>query len=103
MTVELDILLLGEELRELLELAEENGNLLQSQLNDVLEPLGLEPLETDSIYRELEKRAIEVIEDLRDDGEPELQPLPAPRPQSAGLEVTTDGLASAMRPGGIRC
>jgi RNA polymerase primary sigma factor len=38
-----------------------------SQLNEVLEPLQLDALESESVYRELEKRAIEVIDDRGDD------------------------------------
>ena len=56
MTVEVDILLLSVELQRLVEAVEEAGRVRQSELNEVLEPLELDPLETDSVYRELEKR-----------------------------------------------
>ena len=63
-----------------------------SRLAEVLEPLELNPLESESVYRELEKRAIEVIEDRRE-GEPVAERLPAP----AGLESTTDALQLFLR------
>jgi hypothetical protein len=37
-----DILLLSDDLRALVDAAEERGSLLQSELNDVLEPLSLD-------------------------------------------------------------
>jgi hypothetical protein len=79
-TVETDILALSDDLAQLVDAAEEHGRLCQSELNDVLEPLVLDPLETDCVYRELEKRAIEIVNDLLDDGEPVPAALPLPRP-----------------------
>ena len=38
---ETDILLFSDDLRQLVDAAEERGNVLQSELNDVLEPLNL--------------------------------------------------------------
>jgi len=70
---ETDILLLSDDLRQLVDAAEERGSLLQSELNDVLEPLSLDPLETDLVYRELETRQIEVVNDIIDD-----EPAPEP-------------------------
>src|SRR5262249_31142966 len=55
------------------------------------EPLELNALESESVYRELEKRAIEVIEDRRT--EEVLERIPAP----AGLESTTDALQLFLR------
>ena len=58
-----ELLLLSDDLQRLVELAEERGRLRQSELNEVLEPFRLDALETDSLYRELEKRAIELVDD----------------------------------------
>ena len=65
-TTETDILLISDDLRQLVDAAEERGNVLQSELNDVLEPLGLDALETDAVYRELETRQIDVVNDLEE-------------------------------------
>jgi RNA polymerase primary sigma factor len=91
--VDVETVLESDELRLLLEFAEERGRIRQSQLNEVLEPLRLDTLETESIYRELEKRAIELIHDVRDDDEPAL--LPAPLPLTG--ESTTDALQLFLR------
>ena len=45
---ETDILLLSDDLRRLVDASEERGSVLQSELNDVLEPLSLDPLEVDA-------------------------------------------------------
>src|ERR1700726_1757699 len=75
-----DILVLSEDLQRLVEGGEERGNVRQPELNGVLEPLQLDPLETDAVYRELEKRTIEIVPDLLDDGESAPVRLPAPAP-----------------------
>jgi RNA polymerase primary sigma factor len=90
--VDVDVLSLSEELRVLLESAEERGRVRASRLSEVLEPLELNPLETESVFRELEKRSIEVLEDRRG-GDAPSERLPAP----AGLEVTTDALQLFLR------
>ena len=91
-----DILYASEELRRLVEAAEERGALRQSELNETLEPLALDALEVDSLYQELEKRAIELVADLTPDGEA-LAPQPAP---PVALESTTDALQLFLREAG---
>jgi len=59
--VDVDILTISDDLRLLVEAAEERGRVRASRLAEVLEPLELNPLEHESVHRELEKRAIEVI------------------------------------------
>ena len=98
MTVEVDILLLSVELQRLVDAVEEAGRLRQSELNEVLEPLALDPLETDSVYRELEKRGIEVIDDVVEDGE--ALPEPIPLASQAPAESTTDALQLFLREAG---
>ena len=100
MTVETEILGLSDDLAQLVDAAEEHGRLRQSELNDVLEPLALDPLETDSVYRELEKRAIEIVDDLLDDGEPVPAALPSPLPLQLSSETTTDALQLFLREAG---
>ncbi len=98
MKVEADILLLSDDLQRLVEAAEELGRLRQSELNEVLEPFRLDPLETDAIYRELEKRAIEIVDDVLGDGD--RPALPAPPPLQISWETTTDALQLFLREAG---
>jgi RNA polymerase primary sigma factor len=99
-TVETDVLLLSEDLRHLVENGEERGTVRQSELNEVLEPLQLDPLETDTVYRELEKRSIEIVADILEDGEPAPAALPAPPPLQISWETTTDALQLFLREAG---
>jgi RNA polymerase primary sigma factor len=91
-TVEIDNLVQIEELQQLLEAAQESGTLRSSELAEVLEGHELDPLETDALYRELEQRGIEVLEE-----EPEQAPPPPPPPT---LETTTDALQLFLREAG---
>jgi RNA polymerase primary sigma factor len=106
---ETDILLFSDDLRQLVDAAEERGNVLQSELNDVLEPLSLDALETDGVYRELETRQIDVVLDVNEDGEiqPQPEPEPEPEPEKAqppplqiSWETTTDALQLFLREAG---
>jgi RNA polymerase primary sigma factor len=101
---ETDILLFSDDLRLLVEAAEERGSLLQSELNDVLEPLSLDPIEVDAVYRELETRSIDVVNDIDENGETTPQPpaepeTPAP-PLQITWETTTDALQLFLREAG---
>jgi RNA polymerase primary sigma factor len=91
MIVDVERLFEGEELARLVEVAEERGRVRASQLDELLEPLQLDALESESVYRELEKRAIEVIEDRNDDEAP--RPVFTPLP----FETTTDALQLFLR------
>jgi len=102
-TTDTDILLLSEDLQQLVENAEERGSLRQSELNDVLEPLSLDPLEIDAVHRELETRSIDIVNDLLEDGEvaPEPEPAaPPPAPLQLSWETTTDALQLFLREAG---
>ena len=92
--------LLSDDLRQLVEAAEERGTLLQSELNEVLEPLELDPLEIDAVYRELETAPIDVVIDVDEDGEPSPQPEPEPPPLQISWETTTDALQLFLREAG---
>jgi RNA polymerase primary sigma factor len=93
---ETDILLLSDELRALVDQAEERGTLLQSELNDVLEPLGLDPIEIDALNRELETRSIDVINDIDEDGETTPQPA-EPEVLAAPLQITWETTTDALQ------
>jgi RNA polymerase primary sigma factor len=97
---ETDILLLSDDLRQLVDASEERGTVLQSELNEVFEPLGLEPLEIDAVYRELEQRSIDVVMDVDEDGEKAPDPQPAPQPLQISWETTTDALQLFLREAG---
>ena len=94
--VEIENVLATPELHELFESAEQTGSLRYADLVEVLEPLRLDPLETDAVYRELEQRGIEVLEH-----EAEQQPAPPPPPpQPIVQETTTDALQLFLRDAG---
>jgi len=90
--VDADILTISEELRLLVEASEEHGRVRMSRLTEVLEPLELNALETELVHRELEKRAIEVIDDRKDE-----DPAPERTVALVGLETTTDALQLFLR------
>ncbi|HYY64535.1 MAG TPA: sigma-70 factor domain-containing protein, partial [Gaiellaceae bacterium] len=92
-TVELDSLLANQEFQQLLEAAEQSGSIRHAELADVLEPLELGLLETDAVYRELDQRGIEVIEEHK-----EVAPPPPPPPPI--VETTTDALQLFLREAG---
>jgi len=96
---ETEILLVSEDLRHLVESAEERGSLLQSELNDALEQLNLDALEIELVHRELETRQIEIVNDLGEDGEP-APALEPPPPLQVTWETTTDALQLFLREAG---
>ena len=93
MTVEIESILGNEELATLLEAAETSGQLRSVELQEILEPLELDPLETDAVYSELDRRGIELLEGPEKDAAP-----PPPSTQSA--ETTTDALQLFLREAG---
>ena len=79
-----------------MEVAEERGRVRQSQLNELLEPMQLDALESESVYRELEKRAIEVIDDRRRRGRTARRLSPRSR---SSRRPTRCSSSCARRPG----
>jgi RNA polymerase primary sigma factor len=90
-SVDVDQLIVHEGLRELLEAAESSGVIRQSALNEALEPLALDPLEVDTVYSELERRGIELIDTDRE------APVAPPPQISTTVETTTDALQLFLR------
>jgi RNA polymerase primary sigma factor len=78
----------------LLEQAELLGSLRQAELQEVLEPLELDPLEVDAVYSELDRRGIEIVET------PEKEPPPPPPAAVQPVETTTDALQLFLREAG---
>ncbi|MFL5933243.1 MAG: RNA polymerase sigma factor RpoD/SigA [Gaiellaceae bacterium] len=95
--VEIENVLATPELQELFEQAEQTGSLRYADLIEVLEPLHLDPLETDAVFRELEQRGLDVLEPEAEQREP---PPPPPPPQVAPQETTTDALQLFLRDAG---
>ena len=101
-TVEIESILASEELTTLLDASESSGQLRQVELVEVLEPLELDPLETEAVYQELDRRGIELlVEPERELAEPEPEKEPAKTPLPAPpLETTTDALQLFLREAG---
>jgi RNA polymerase primary sigma factor len=95
-TAEIETVLGSEDVRHLLEAAEQTGGAIrQHELHEVLEPLDLDALELEAFRQELEQRGIEVVEDER------IAPEPAPpQPQPVFVETTTDALQLFLREAG---
>ncbi len=94
-TVDIEHLLPNDELQQLLEIGEQAGSVKALELADVVETLELDALEQDALYRELDRRGIEILEESQPE-EPAPAPLPAPLPQ----ETTTDALQLFLREAG---
>jgi RNA polymerase primary sigma factor len=90
-----EILLLGDELKPLLEAAEATGTIRRTELYETLEPQELGPLELEAVERELEAVGFELL-----DEEPEKPREPAPPPVPQSLESTTDALQLFLREAG---
>jgi RNA polymerase primary sigma factor len=98
MTVEIETILRNEELHALLEQSESTGTIRRVELSDVLEPLELDPLETDALFSELDRRGIELVEEPEKEKEKEKeQPPPA---ATQPVETTTDALQLFLREAG---
>src|SRR6059058_4092222 len=85
----------NEDLRTLIETAEPTGSIRQPDLAEFLELHPLDPLEIDALYRELDQRGIEVVEE-----EKEREPPPPPLVQQLSYETTTDALQLFLREAG---
>ena len=86
----------NEDLRSLIEAAEPTGSIRQADLAEFLELHPLDPLETDALYRELDQRGIEIVDEER-------EPPPPPQPslaQQLSYETTTDALQLFLREAG---
>jgi RNA polymerase primary sigma factor len=95
-TAEIETVLGTEDVRHLLEAAEQNGgSVRQHDLQDVLEPLDLDALEVEAFRQELEQRGIEIVEEERAP-EPVIPPPQAP----IVVETTTDALQLFLREAG---
>ena len=97
-TVDIDHLLQLDDLRQLLEAAEQSGSVQAADLAELLDAHELDPLEHDALARELDQRGIEVVE-APAGPEPPPEPTP-PTPVAASAETTTDALQLFLREAG---
>lgn len=91
MTTEFENLLEHEEVRRLLEVAEQGGSVRSTDLIELIDTLELEALEIDALYRDLEQRGIELSDDA---------PPTAVVEDQAAYETTTDALQLFLREAG---
>ena len=97
-TAEIESVLGSEDLRNLLEVAEQSGAVRHAELAEVLEPLELDEMEREALQRELEQRGIDVVEEGQ---QPEkAEKAPEPPPQQVAYETTTDALQLFLREAG---
>ena len=95
-TVDIDHLLRNDELQQLLDVAEQAGSLKATDLGEIVDAHELDALEQDALYRELDRRGIELVEEP-----PPEEPAPAPAPAAAvPQETTTDALQLFLREAG---
>jgi RNA polymerase primary sigma factor len=94
-TVDIDHLLRNDELQQQLDAAEQTGSLKAVELTEILDAHELDALEQDALYRELDRRGIELLEEPPQQEEPPPAPSPAPTQES-----TTDALQLFLREAG---
>jgi RNA polymerase primary sigma factor len=92
-TIDIDHLLQNEEIRQLLDTAEQAGFVRPGEIVEVVEAHQLEPLEQDALFRELEHRGIDLAEEAKLE-EPAAAAVAAPH------ETTTDALQLFLREAG---
>ncbi|HKB19496.1 MAG TPA: sigma-70 factor domain-containing protein, partial [Gaiellaceae bacterium] len=91
MTVEIEHVLAAEDVREVIETAEQAGSIRASDLAELIETHEMSELEAEALRHECEQRGIEVIEDKEE---------PQPPPQPIVYETTTDALQLFLREAG---
>jgi RNA polymerase primary sigma factor len=91
MTVEIEHVLTAEDVRQLIDAAEQTGSIRAGELSELVETHELGTLEAEALHRELEQRGIEVVDDEKEQ---------APPPQPVVYETTTDALQLFLREAG---
>jgi RNA polymerase primary sigma factor len=96
-TVEIESILRTEELAALLDAGESSGQVRQSELQEILEPLELDALELEAVAMELDRRGIELV---TEEPERDREAAPPPPAATAAVETTTDALQLFLREAG---
>ena len=96
LAVEIETILQHEDVQTVLEASEASGTVRQSELADLTEAHEFDVFDLDLLYRELETRGIDVVDDTK---EVEKAPPPPPPPRAA-VESTTDALQLFLREAG---
>ena len=94
--VEIESIIQHEDVQAILEASEASGTLRQSELNDLAEAHEFDVFDVDLLYRELETRGVEIVDDTK---EIEKAPPPPPPPPPT-VESTTDALQLFLREAG---
>jgi RNA polymerase primary sigma factor len=96
MAVEIESILVHDAVVTLLDAAEQAGTVAQTELTELTEAHEFDVFELDLLYRELETRGIDIVDDSAE-REPEKAPAPPP---PAPVESTTDALQLFLREAG---
>ena len=99
-TVDIDHLLRNDELQQLLDVAEQAGSVKATDLGEIVETHELDALEQDALYRELDRRGIEVVEEVQPE---EPAPAPAAVAHAVRRRRPTRCSSSCARPAATRC
>src|SRR3982751_447827 len=95
MPVEIESILQHEDVQAMLETSEAAGPVRPTELNKLTEPHEFDVFELDLLYRELETRGVEIVDDTK-----EVEKAPPPPPPPAPAETTTDALQLFLREAG---
>ena len=98
MPVEIESILQHEDVQTVLEAAESSGTVRQSELNDLTEAHEFDVFEFDLLYRELETRGVEIVDDTK-----EVEKAPPPPPPARSSRRPTRSSSSCARPAGTSC
>ena len=96
MPVEIESILVHDGVAALLDAAEQAGTVRQTELTEITEAHEFDVFELDLLYRELETRGVDIVDDSAE-REPEKAPAPPP---PAPVESTTDALQLFLREAG---
>src|SRR5216117_17389 len=88
MTVEIEHVLTAEDVREVIETAEQAGSVRASELIELVDRHEMNELEAEALHRECEQRGIDVVEE-KEEQQPPAQPIV--------YETTTDALQLFLR------
>ena len=91
MTADIEHVLGAEDVRLVIETAEQAGSLRASEVTELVEAHELDTLQAEALHRELEQRGIDIVDDEREQ---------QPPPQPVVYETTTDALQLFLREAG---